>query len=432
MSSDELFWRKNERFFTQRMGQPCCTLAGISKLLSHLPGNFAVVVHGEMDCLNNFPHFEGCSLDRFYCTHVSQLQFSRGDTASPLRECLEAVLETQRPQAVFVLSMCLMEMIHDDFPKVVADISARTGVPIVPLRTSGLQVVAEAEYTDDLYCQLSRIFPRASSADPALVNLVGLPALSAHATAELSAALSAAGRRLNCTYPAAASLDDWQRLDLADVNLLVDASMYPKLTELLRASRRTCHDVPLPIGCEQTSAFYRATGAALGERAAVERAAHAWAEKAATGVADFKRRHAGLRLAAGLRMANFSSPAQLARDGLAEISAFTELGLQVTLLIQGPPEVKGRSYFQARLSELGCELPSIVFAEPGELAEHLGSGRFDLAYLRDHARQYTERAGLPLISAGRLQPLFGGVLENLKTLTRAVESRRSPSASVPA
>lgn len=424
MPSDEEFWRKNERFFTARMGQPCCTLAGISKLLSHLPGSFAVVVHGEMDCLNNFPHFQGVSLDRFFCTHVSQHEFASGDTATPLRECLEAVIAAQAPDAVFVLSMCLMEMIHDDFPAVAAAVSARTGVPIVPLRTSGLQVVSESDYTDSFYRELAALFPAAGPVEPDLVNVVGLPALAAEAAGELRGALDAAGLRLGCSYPLGASLDDWRRLGRAGKSFIVDTPLYPRLVEALQTSAGPCHDVPLPIGLEQTSSFYRAIGDATGRRDAVERAIAPAAEAARAAVEELGKRLVGLRIAAGLRMANFNGPAQLALDGLAEIRALSELGLDVTLLIQGPPEVRGRTYFQSRLESLECNLPSLVFAEPGELAEHLGSGRFDLAYMRDHARQYTQRAGIPLITTGSLRPLYRGALDNLKTLVRAAESSR--------
>lgn len=408
MPSDEEFWKKNERFFTARMGQPCCTLAGISKMLAHLAGNFAVVVHGEMDCLNNFPHVEGVSLHRFFCTHVSQHEFSSGKTAGPLRECLDAVIAELRPDVVFVLSMCLMEMIHDDFPPVAAEVARRTGVPILPLRTSGLEVVSESEYTDDFYRQLAALFPATGEVDADVVNIVGLPAMGAAAEAELRGALGGVRARL---FPVSASLDDWRALHRAKLSYVVDASLYPKLAGVLDRRR----DVPLPVGVGGTEDFYRAIGAHVDAGAA-------------RGAADeFKRRFGGLRLAAGLRMANFNSPAQLALDGLAEIRAFTELGLEVTLLIQGPPDVRGRKYFQARLEALGCDLPSIVFAEPGELAEHLGSGRFDLAYMRDHARQYTQRAGIALITTGTLRPLFAGVLDNVKALTRAAGSRRGAS-----
>jgi nitrogenase molybdenum-iron protein alpha/beta subunit len=429
MPSDDQFWRRNERFFTERMGQPCCTLAGISKMLAHLPGNFAVVVHGEMDCLNNFPHFEGGSLDRFYCTHVSQHEFAAGDTARPLRQCLDAVIEAQAPDAVFVLSMCLMEMIHDDFPRVTSEIAARTGVPIVPLRTSGLEVVSEAEYIDSFYCELGRLFPAPPRPEPGLVNFVGLPALGSDAAAELARALDAAGLRMSCSYPIAAGLDDWRRIGCAAANFVVDTPLYPRFVAALQASRVPCHDVPLPAGLAQTQSFYHAIGEAAGRRQDVERAVAGAADATRAAVDSFKRRFQGLRLAVGLRMANFNGPAQLALDGLAEVRAFLELGLDVTLLIQGPPDVRGRSYFQSRLQALGFNLPSLVFAEPGELTEHLGSGRFDLAYMRDHARQYTQRAGIALITTGTLRPLLCGALDNVKAITRAAESRRVAAAA---
>ena len=45
--ADQPFWKEQERSIQGALGQPCCTLSGISSGLIRLPGNFAVVVHGE-------------------------------------------------------------------------------------------------------------------------------------------------------------------------------------------------------------------------------------------------------------------------------------------------------------------------------------------------------------------------------------------------
>lgn len=420
--ADEAFWRSNEHFFAERMGQPCCTLAGLSLLLAQLPGNFAVVVHGEVDCLNNFPHFDGVSLPQFYCTGISEKEFASGDTARPLRECLEAVIAEKSPEVVFVLSMCLMEMIHDDFPRIAADVAARTGVPVVPLRTSGLKVVSQAEYSDEFYALLAGLFPQAVAPEPGLVNLVGLPRLGPEQNRELEEALRAAGARLNRSFPMDADLPGWRGIGRAAANLIVDIGLYPRLSDYLRRRAARCSEVPLPVGFRQTQRFFRALGEAIGRPRAVEDAVRARAEAAGRAVESFRKRFDGLRLAVGLRMANFSRPAQLAADGTAEIDAFAELGWDVTLLVQGPPDPAGRRHFQERLERLGCGLPALIFAEPDELAGQLGSGRFDAAYLGDHAREYARRAGLALVPVGALRPFFSGVPGNLDLLRRALEA----------
>lgn len=419
-ASDEEFWRRNEGYFTERLGQPCCTLAGISSLLAHMPGEFAVVVHGEMDCLNNFSHAKGVSLPRFYCTNITQKEFSSGDTARPLRECLEAVISERRPKAIFILSMCLMEMIHDDFPAVAAEVSKRFGVPIVALRTSGLQVVSQAEYTDAFYLRLAGLFEAPPAREPGLVNIVGLPRLEPAEKEELGRVLKLAGLRLNASFPEEGSLEHWRLLRSAEANLIVDGPLYPKFVEGLAGLGMACEDVPLPVGLASTRSFFTALGRRGGRAPEVEPSVIQMMEAASRKVAAFREQFSGLRLAAGLRMSNFSAPGQLALDGLAEIEAFVEMGFDVTLLVQGPPERKARGRFQDHLQGLGWSRPMMVFAEPNELPAFLGSGRFDAAYLGDHARGYAHDAGIAFIESG-LRPFFSGMEANVRRVARAVE-----------
>ncbi len=44
---DESFWQDHEARLRNNLGQPCCTLSGISTGLIAMPGDFAVVIPGE-------------------------------------------------------------------------------------------------------------------------------------------------------------------------------------------------------------------------------------------------------------------------------------------------------------------------------------------------------------------------------------------------
>ena len=91
-----------------------------------------------------------------------------------------------------------------------------------------------------------------------------------------------------------------------------------------------------------------------------------------------------------------------------------EMGLNVTLLIQGPTEHEAHELIGKRLRHLGCELPFQLFPDPWKLSELLKTGGFDVAYLADHSREEAAKAGVPMIEARGLRPFFSGVSENVR------------------
>ena len=91
-ASDEAFWRRQERRRERGLGQPCCTQSGMSWTLIDMPGNFAVVIHGEFDCVNCFTHHSGRSATQYYSTRLTDRQLTLGETADPLRRCLQLEL----------------------------------------------------------------------------------------------------------------------------------------------------------------------------------------------------------------------------------------------------------------------------------------------------------------------------------------------------
>ena len=108
--------------------------------------------------------------------------------------------------------------------------------------------------------------------------------------------------------------------------------------------------------------------------------------------------------------------------------ALAELGFDLTLMVQGPPDKAPK--FQAMFDRRGVEHPFEVFPEPWNLSEHLGGGRFDVAYLADHCRGECRKAGVPMIVSRELEPYYSGVgsnLEHLDRLLRQTLSSRSGS-----
>jgi len=416
LERDERFWQEQQARLTRQIGQPCCSLSGMSTLLVAMPGNFAVVMHGESDCANCFLQTQGPSGAKFYSSKISQLQFTTGQTAEPLRRCLELVIAQKSPDAVFVLGNCLMEMIHDDFDSVAKEVEERTGTPVLPLRTHGLEAGSQAKMVDWLYSTLASLSEKhgQASGKNGRLNLIGLPELQQEELrSELFGILQAAELEVNGSYPFQTSLEDWQRIGRAEASFVVDRGMYPQLVSRLEAMGQDCIEIPLPVGLENSLDLLRAIGKRFKAEKKVMKAAEAKKRALSKRLVAFKKRFGGLRAALGLRMVNNYRADQLAYDGLGDFAFFVEAGFAPTLFIQGPPEEKARRHFQERLEQLGCRLPFHIFPDPFDLPKMLKAGRFDVAYLADHAKREARQAGVPLIPGRSLEPFFAGAVRNL-------------------
>lgn len=465
-AADEAFWAQQERQMQGAAGQPCCTLSGFSTALMNLPGNFAVVVHGEDECSACFYHF-GPSAHQFFCTGLTERHFVTGETAAPLDECLRLVATELDPEAIFVLGACPIEVIGDRFETVVAAVAADfPHIPMMPLHTSGLKVGSQAAMLDWLFSTLASLpaqaptdsawveqmgqaglaitnswlnrdaqglqealqtahsLPGAPAADPArCLNFVGLPqgAGQDRGDAEWGEPLRAAGLELVGNFPYGVTLDDWRAIRFARATFTVDRSLYPKLVTTLEQAGQEVIEVPLPVGVSATTRFYEAIARRYDAEQAITGALAAAREHAQAAVDAFRIRHGGTRIAIGLRMLNNYETDQLASHGLGDYHLFVELGFVPTLLIQGPPEKKERF---ARLFERhGIGDAFEMFSEPWDLAPHLGGDRYDICYMADHARTEARKAGVPHLVSREFAPFYAGVAENLRYVASTLESR---------
>jgi nitrogenase molybdenum-cofactor synthesis protein NifE len=424
-AEDEAFWKEQEGRVAGRMAQPCCSLAGMANLLARLRGDFAVVVHGENDCLNSFLQYEGGAASRFYCTRVSQAQFVSGKSAAALSECLELLIAQRSPRAVFVLGTCLTDMISDDLAAVAGAAQRRTGTPVFALRTGGLQAGSQAEALDWLFATLASLpqSPR-TGGSRSRVNLIGLPPLEGGAAGEFAGLLDAAGLAVNGSYPGDGCLEDWEKVSHAGRSFVVDRSLYPRFLERLAASGLPAIEVPLPVGLRATLRFCASLSRVTGRARRVAAAVAADLRRAERRLQAFRKRFGGMRLALGLRMVNDYRVDNLAYAGAGEAGLFLDAGFEVTLLIQGPTDARSRQVFQERLERQGWRLPFHVFPDPCALSPLLREGRFDLACLADHARGEARRAGIPMIQNRSMGLFLRAIPANLDYLERAIGESR--------
>jgi nitrogenase molybdenum-iron protein alpha/beta subunit len=455
MTDDEAFWREQERRKKDQLGQPCCTQSGMSWSMIDVPGNFAVVIHGEYDCVNCFHHHIGRSAWRYYSTRLTEEMITTGRTEPALRACLELIAKEEAPEFVLVLGTCPVEVIGDAFHHVVASVSEASGIPMVALRTSGLKLSSQAAMLDWLFATLAAIpsgppvdrawerelallamevlfdahadgesgaavFARLRAlaqpvADEAAVrvNLVGMPSTVEGGVPEPIALLGTAGIVVNGVYPEGASLASWRAVRHARESFVVDTSMYPRFLDVLRGHEQRVHEVPLPVGLEPSRAFYATVGRATGAPSAVDRAVSEIAARAASALEGLRAEVAGKRVAIALRMhANYASDT-LAYEGLGEVRAYQEFGFDVVLFVQGPPEEAARQAFAEGLAARGCTLPFEVFGGPWILGEKLRSGGFSLAVASDTVRNELAAVDIPLLTTRALAPYVSGVFHNV-------------------
>jgi len=417
-ASDEAFWRRQEKRRERGMGQPCCTQSGVSWSMIDVPGDFAVVVHGEYDCTNCFHHHIGRSARRFYSTRLSEAQLTRGETAAPLRRCLELIAREEQPPMVIVLGTCPVEVIGDPFYEVVKRVSAETGVPMVAMRTSGLKLTSQREMLDWLYTTLAENAPDDGVREG--VCLFGLPAPRL-GDSEPVRMLRAAGVKVQAALPQGGTWDDWMAVRRSAVIAMVDRSMFPRLLGVLEDGGRQVVEVPQPVGVSACRQMYeRLDGAADGRLMPVVAAELSQAQAALDAV-DFS----GKRIGVAIRMLNAYKVDALVHQGLGEVPAFVEAGLEVELLIQGAPDPDARAAFDAALEARGFgHLTRHVFFGPFALPELLKKQGYDLVSIADSSHHAALEADVPYLPTGALQPYLAGVQANLRMLSQRLGGDR--------
>ncbi len=416
---DEIFWRAQEKR-RRELGQPCCTQSNMSKALYHLRGNFSVVIHGEHDCLNCFFHHVGPRGVDFFSSRLTERDLVMGTTGPPLRKLLNLLSTKRKAEVVIVLGTCPVEVAYDPFESVVEEVSDQTGVPMIALRTHGLSLMNQSECQDWLYASLAGLPQLGGPRRTGSVSLIGLPP----DLGELEDLLAAMGLSLGAAYPQSATLEDWRRIGNSDHCFVVDQSMYGGLTEVLRGYGSEVSEVPLPIGLGPTRSFYTALArAAGGMNPAAQEILDGHVAVLLEPMARTRERVAGKRLAYCVRMLNTARADKLAYSGLGEAEFLRDLGFELEILVQGPPEEEAREQYARRIAALGFgDLPMRVFGGPAWLGEQLRDGAFDLALVGDFARNVVESEGIPLLTSGDFVPFFAGMRHNLARLDAVAEA----------
>ena len=176
-----------------------------------------------------------------------------------------------------------------------------------------------------------------------MLNLLGMPDWRRGTVPEWYSVLSSAGLGVIANIPFGGDLNTWRSVGHAKATFVADRRLYPRLFSVLESYDQEVIEVPLPIGVKQTDAFYRIIGETYG---VYEQIQETVAESRAAAVEELERFRArvnGIRMAMGLRMLNNYRADQLAYEGLGDVEAISEMGFDLKLLVQGPPEDRFRN-----------------------------------------------------------------------------------------
>lgn len=407
------------------LNQVVCTLEGMCTLLQATPGPLAVVIHGDLDCVNVLvcgADSPGCH--RFYCTRLSEEHAVAAGSRARLDACLELVCREAGVRRVFLLGTCLSTLLGDDLEQAAHKATERTGVPVAALAGAGMRFVSQAKVVDRFACLM---LPAATTADEPTegVNLVGFDP-----SPGVRAGLEELGVRVNAVLDLGASLAAWDTFGGAGVDLVLDTWLCDGLLE--QAASRFGHrhaEVPYPVGYRATRAFFEKAlqaagpdvagrGIEAGTQTAVLEELAAPARRA---VEQARDRCAGTRLGYNIGSMKNLRPRTLAREGLCDLPVFEELGFEPVILVQGDDRPERLEAVRAVLDGFGCRAPFAVFSDTvyfGALCREHGCR---MVYGSDHLRDQVRASGAALVEHGTLQPGFEAAAGNVERILAALE-----------
>ncbi len=369
---------------SQTAQQHICTLHGWLSALLPIQGNYAVIIHSDPDCTNLIGKTKrayGEWKDRFFCTNLDDSDIVLGKSIDKLELCLKSVLAERTPSAVLVLASCMSLLIRDNVEACIKKVQKTTSTPIIYKNTSGFSFNDPKEVIDEcglFLAQLSR--PRTAQKDGTRsINLIGFDYETGHCPfvpEKDLAGLSDIGTDLrslgditvNAVLNPYAPLREWKNAMRSALNVTVDRSIYQGLCTYLQKEFdiRTI-EAPYPVGIRSTLSFYTRIleHFGLSPKTAFKkigpkiRAVQEYTKKHAKKLKNYKLMY---NIATNVDFTVTNS----AKEGLLFLELFRELGLDITVLIQGSPEKENKKRISAMLKTLQVTEPFELFGHCGD------------------------------------------------------------------
>ncbi len=404
------------------LSQKACLLEGLCISLYRTGGNFAVIIHSYKDCANVFPRgmtgvqSKTVGAGRFFCTNVTETDVMAGTSLEKLERCIGTVLEVVNPEIVYVFGSCLSEIVGDDINQCAAGFSRTSSIPVIAVTSSGTNTISQSRVIDWhaalMYCACDESLP----VDGSSINIIGFPEDTDN---YISGIIEASGIRINAWLHETSSLSEWKKLPAGAVNIVPQKNLFPSILEKM-ANRSEAIEAPVPIGMKNTDMFLTAIASAMGleqKMPGIIAPARKNAEKAAT---ELRRKCTGIRMGYNIGTNRNYVPASVALDGMSEVTAFSELGFDVTLLIQGSPDDRRRKLITGHLADLNINASIDIFVDNVSILPVLKKHGFGFIYCIESLSEIVRPSGTPMIGLGRLKMGYGGCIENIRLIERTV------------
>lgn len=145
-------------------------------------------------------------------------------SAEKVQEAFKEIIEEYRPQCVFLVTTCVIEIIGDDFDAISEGLSELYGIPVLPVHTEHFKCEDDLpglERTITVCAEMMKSCDCDNS-----VNLLG-QRMGDFATTELYAMLQKAGVKIGLQLPCGCSVDDIKNAAAAKVNIVVNDIALP-------------------------------------------------------------------------------------------------------------------------------------------------------------------------------------------------------------
>ena len=246
-----------------RIPRGTCKLFGAIKALSTIQKS-VILVHGPKGCVYHINYILGLRGDRpseIYTTCLDEHDVIFG-AEQKLKEAIEDLDRTLRPELMFVLSCCTSCIIGEDVDSAVRE--TKTDCHAIAISAGGFEGDFHDGYSETL-CQLAEQLVRKSDRiEPRTVNLIGMLRAGPD-LAELKRILGQINVTVNAVLTADTTREDLQRLGAAALNIVLCEPSGREAAVLLQTLCGTPYIIEeLPIGYQSTIRFLEHVAENLG------------------------------------------------------------------------------------------------------------------------------------------------------------------------
>ena len=403
--------------------QKACSLFGTANFLSIMSGDFYILLHCYLDCVNTFMYgpfdVSRKQLERFFYTNYSELDIIDGTTTERLGNAARALGETHPDKPIIVLTSCAVEMIGDDVRAELAAAEEETGAKFILIRTSGLGVFTISGILDKLASEILELAHSGEVKQTDSVNLVGIAP-----EPEFEEMFNRLGLKINTCIHEGSALDDWLNIPRGALNVVFDRAQFPSFLEKARDDFGVPFlEVDAPFGVKASVAFYRKVAEAMKVPSEKLVELDEIAKPHTRLIAKARPQFEGLSLGYNLCSIVDFSMRPNTRLGLPDLKIFEELGFAAEFLYQGAKRQAHLDRVSRVVKEAGFDHPVCGFNDTFLLSPLLKERGYALTYCADFLVAQARNTGVGFLRLHSLEPGLQATERNIRRIQIALDRR---------